>query len=117
MRAGRLRHKVEFQELFTQIDSEGDRVETWVDLFGYPISTEVAPVSGREYLSSQAVQSQLNTRMTVRYNDKFKPGIRAVFRGKVYKIEAVLPDPNSGLHYLTLMASEGVAYVGDAVED
>ncbi|HEM0058926.1 TPA: head-tail adaptor protein, partial [Escherichia coli] len=33
---------------------------------------------------------------------------RVLFRGKLYSIEGILPDPDSGLEYLTLACSEGV---------
>lgn len=44
----------------------------------------------------------------MRYRDGLLPTMRILYRNKVYSIHGVLPDPDSGLEYLTLPVSEGV---------
>ena len=105
--AGRLRHRITFEELDIDIDSDGAQVEAWFP-FGQPLSAEITALSGRELIAAQAVQSKVSTRIRVRYRPGFKPGMRATHRGTVYNIEAVIPDPDSGVRSVTLLCSSGV---------
>jgi SPP1 family predicted phage head-tail adaptor len=108
MKAGKLRHYVTY-ELVTQVqDSDGAIDEVWADYFGFPIATEIVPVSGREFIAAQANQSKVTARLKVRKRDGFVANMRGVYRDQYYNIEAVLPDPDSGLEYLTLLCSTGV---------
>ena len=104
--AGTLRHRLQFQSLLRYIDTAGDTVEAWVTDF--EVWGSVEPLSVREFLASQAVQSQVTARVVVRYRPGIVPTQRIVFRGKVYNIAGALPDKDSGLEYLTIPVSEGV---------
>jgi SPP1 family predicted phage head-tail adaptor len=108
MRAGKLRHYVTYETKTLEQDSDGAVDYVWSDYFGFPVATEISPASGREFMAAQAVQSNVTARLKVRYRDGFVPTMRAVYRGKYYNIEAVLPDPVSGQEYLTLLCSTGV---------
>ena len=108
MQAGRLRHLVTFEEPINYLDSDGVQIVEWVPAFGQPISAEITPLSGRELIAAQAVQSQVNARIRVRYRPGFKATMRAIHRGTIYNITAVIADPNSGTEYVTLLASTGV---------
>jgi head-tail adaptor len=55
------------------------------------------------------VQSQVSARITIRQRSGITAAMRVVHGSKVYQIEGVLPDKESGLEYLTLPCSEGVA--------
>jgi SPP1 family predicted phage head-tail adaptor len=48
-------------------------------------------------------------RITIRYRENINATMRVVHKGKAYNIEGVLPDPDSGMEYLTLPVSEGVS--------
>jgi SPP1 family predicted phage head-tail adaptor len=108
MDPGCFRHRVTFEELITDLDSDGKMVEDWVSPFPRAISAEIMPLSGRELIASQSVQSKVSTRIKVRYRPGFKPSMRGVHRSTIYNIEAVIPDPDSGISYLTLLCSSGV---------
>lgn len=107
MDAGRLRHLVTFQERVVSLDSDGAQVEEWVPLFGGPISAEITPLSGRELIAAQSVQSKVTGRMCVRYRPGLTATMRAVHRGVIYNITAVIADPESGAEYVTLLTSTG----------
>lgn len=66
------------------------------------------PVVGSRVYGSPGIAGEITTRITIR----FRPGVtrmnRILFRGGIYNIEGVLPDPKSGREYLTLPCSEGV---------
>lgn len=107
--AGRLRHRVTFEELVTDQDSDGAMVPTWVPFGdGLPLPAEIVPLSGRELIAAQAVQSKVTERIRVRYRPGFRASMRAVHRETIYNILAVIPDPDSGIRFVTLLCESGV---------
>jgi SPP1 family predicted phage head-tail adaptor len=104
--AGSLRHRLQFQSLQRYLDTHGDTVESWETDFECWGSVE--PLSVREFLASQAMQSMATARVVVRYRTDVLPTQRIVFRSKAYNIAGALPDKVSGLEYLTIPVSEGV---------
>src|SRR5512146_875732 len=105
MNIGRMRHRVTFQDPIAAQDAAGQPIITWVDSFPVPVSAEIMPLSGKELVSAQALQSKVSVRMRVRYRPGYSTAMRAVHRGLVYNIEGVIPDPESGIHWLTLLCS------------
>lgn len=122
--AGRLRHRVTIEELTVSVqdgidetsssltdtdpDADGTQAETWGDAYGTMISAEIAPLSGRELVAADAVQGKVNTRIRLRHRPGLKPSMRVLHRGTVYNVEAVVPDPESGIGWVTLLCSSGV---------
>lgn len=105
--AGRLRQWVMLQKPIYQQDPDtGDMVPTWVDVADVWAALE--PLSAREFVASQALQSQVSARITIRYRSDVDATWRILYMEKVYNIEGVLSDKDSGMEYLTLPVSEGV---------
>jgi SPP1 family predicted phage head-tail adaptor len=108
MQAGPLRHLVTIEEPITVTDSDGDDAHEWVDPFGVEQRAEITPLSGRELIAAQAVQSKVTTRIVLRYRPGVTAAMRVVHRSTVYNIEAVVPDNQSGFQWITLMCTSGV---------
>lgn len=107
MQAGKLRHRVTIkQPVRSQSPATGAVTETWQKVAD--VWAEVSPSSAREFTAAMAVQSEITTRITIRYRPDITSKHRIEYRGKIYNVEGVLPDPVSGLDYLTLPCSEGV---------
>lgn len=106
MRVGALRHLIDLQSKASTIDGNGDTVETWSPVA--QVYAEIAPLSAREFIASQAIQSSVTTRITIRYRAGVLASMRLVHGSTIYNIAGVLPDPKSGREYLTLACSEGV---------
>lgn len=104
--AGRLRHIVELQELVNELDSDGTTVSTWLH-FSME-RAEISPLSGRELIAARAVQAKVNTRIVMRFRPFVVPTMRVLHGSTIYDIEAVIPDPDSGRRWLTLLCSSGV---------
>lgn len=100
--AGKLNHWVQLVSLETGQDSNGDAVEVWTTQAS--IWAEVVPSSAREFVSSSAMQSKVVARIVIRQRE-IEPTWKVLFRGQYYNIEGVLPDPVSGLEYITLPVS------------
>lgn len=107
MAAGKFRHKVQIQRWMEGIqDPEtGDITSDWVDL--KVVNASVEPLSVKEFIQSSAGQSQITARIKMRYRD-VKASDRILHRGKIYNVTGVLPDPRSGLEYVTCPVTEGV---------
>jgi SPP1 family predicted phage head-tail adaptor len=117
--AGRLRHRVRLERYDYLLDSNGNVVQDpttgetpreWQEVA--TVWAAVEPVSGREFIMSQAIQSQVTARLTIRHRDDVDASMRAVHARSgrpdvVYNIKAVLADLESGLSYLTLPCSQG----------
>lgn len=107
MQAGKLRHRIMLQQpVETQNEDTGSIVEGWEDV--KCIWAEVYALSAREFVASHAVQSEVTTRITIRCRSDITNRHRFVYRGRIYNIQGVLPDPDSGIEYMTLPCSEGV---------
>lgn len=102
----RLRHRVDIEAFSVTQDSEtGAMTESWVAI-AEGVAAEIVPVSGREFVAGAAIQSLVNTRITIRYDAAVAAGMRIVHGSTIYNIRAVLPDP-SLRHHLTLMCQAG----------
>lgn len=107
MQAGKLRHRVTIQEpVKVQNHETGSVNNSWRDVA--TVWAEVSPLSAREFVAAQASQGEVTTRIVIRYRAGVTRKHRILFRGGIYNIEGVLPDPKSGREYLTLPCSEGV---------
>lgn len=111
MQAGKLRHRIQLQQQVQEQDPEtGAVVLVWQDwpTLGKKLFASIEPLSARDFIAAQALQSQVTARIVIRYRAGVLPTMRALHLGKVYNIHGVLPDPDSGIEYLTLPVSEGV---------
>jgi SPP1 family predicted phage head-tail adaptor len=103
--AGKLNHRISFLSLTTTKDSNGETVEEFV--VARQAWAEFVPSSAREFIASNAVQSKVVGRFTIRSGEVL-PDWVILFRGRYYNIEGILPDPVSGLEYITLPVSFNV---------
>jgi SPP1 family predicted phage head-tail adaptor len=131
MKIGPFRHRVLLEELVVDIadgivpasssetDSDSDgatdidpsadgvRTESWSDAFGY-LSAAIEPLSGRDLIAAQAVQSEVTTRIRLRHRPGILSSMRVRHRETIYNIKAVIPDATSGVHWVTLLCGSGV---------
>lgn len=104
--AGRLRHRIKIQEPKEKRTPAGDVLITWSDVA--EVWASVEPLSVREFIAGQSMKSQVTARIVVRYRSGLTHNMRILFRDKIYNPQGWLPDPESGLEYLTAPCSEGL---------
>lgn len=109
MRAGALRHRVTIEALTVEIDSDDGLQAQYWDAFATMIPAEISPLSGKELIAAQAVQSKVTTRIRIRHRPGVIASMRVDHRGEKYNINAVIRDPISSIDYMTLMCESGVA--------
>ena len=106
--AGRLRHRVRIERPdYVQDLITGEMVKGWV-LVADNVPAAIEPLSAREFIQSQALQSSVTARIVIRRRADIDATMRILHRDMVYNIHGVLADPVSGLEYQTLPVSEGV---------
>jgi SPP1 family predicted phage head-tail adaptor len=113
---GKLRHRVRIEEYVDVLDSagapvrgpQGEFLKEWQEVA--TVWAAIEPLSAREFVQSQAVQSQVSARIIIRYRAGLDAAMRIVHiaSGRIYNPAAFLADKDSGLEYLTAPVSEGV---------
>lgn len=97
------------QDLISDLDSDGATVEEWVDQAPDLLSADIRPLSGRELIAAQAVQSRVATQIVMRFRPRTTARMRVVHRETFYNIVAVIPDPETGRTWMTLQCESGVS--------
>jgi SPP1 family predicted phage head-tail adaptor len=109
VRAGKMRDTVTVEAISVGApNAKGNRTEAWV-AFATDIPAQIEPLSARELFAAQAAQSEVTTRITIRY----LPGLTAAMRiktadGVLYNIAGVVADNKSGREWITLPCTQGV---------
>lgn len=89
------------------MDTAGAGIVQWVT-HADRVPADVSPLSAREFLAAQQVQSQVVARITIRYQPGLDANMRIRHGDAIYNIAGVIPDPRSGTEWLTLPVSTGV---------
>lgn len=112
MEAGQLRHRVALQRPEYQQDADtGENILAWVTVG--TVWARIAPLRAREYISSQANQSEITTEIFIRFRSDLDPTWRAVHMvngspARIYNIQGAMQDSDSGRDYLKLMCQSSV---------
>ena len=108
MKAGDLNKRIKISQLVTgspAVDEFGTPNRNWEEVD--TVWAAVEPISGREYWAQQQVQSEITTKIRIRYRDDVAVGMKAEYNGKTYVIKNII-DPKESHRELQLMCSEGV---------
>ncbi len=108
MQAGALNKRIKISQLVTgspAVDEFGAPNTTWEELD--TIWGAVEPITGREFWAQQQIQSEITTRIRIRYRNDIVSGMRAEYNGKIYTIKYIIDNQESHKE-LQLMCSEGV---------
>lgn len=112
MEAGEFRHRVKLQSpSYVQDPVTGENVLSWVDV--QTVWAKIAPMRAREYIASQATQSEISTEIFIRYRTDVQPTWRGIHMvngvaGDIYNIHGIMQDRNYGTVFLKLMCGTGV---------
>lgn len=103
MQASKLRQRITFLNLSSGASQTGANSKpVYVD--GVTVWADIEPLSVKDVLNAQAVNSQAKIRCIIRYRKNIMSAMRVRYDGKVYKIDGEpLADKESGKDYLTLI--------------
>lgn len=104
----KLRHRITIErKVNSQNASTGGVRESWA-AFAENVPAAIEPLSVREFIQSQAMQSAVTARITIRYRAGLTPDMRIKHNEKIYNPQGWLADPDSGMKYLTAPCTEGL---------
>ncbi|WAH52079.1 phage head closure protein [Pseudescherichia vulneris] len=107
MQAGKLNKRILLQRpVKVQSPVTGAVTDDWADV--QELWASVVDLSARDLVAAQAGQSEVTTRITIRWREDVTDKHRVIYRNRIYNIHGVLEDDKSGLEYLTLPCSRGV---------
>lgn len=106
----RLRHRVQIQQQVETQDPDTGAVDVSWELYAERWAEHISS-SVKEFIAAAAVQSEVKGRFVLREDPGVTADMRVIHRGKAHAILGVMPDPDSGLEYMTLAVSEGVQVV------
>jgi len=93
MMAGTLDKRIRIQAPGFIQDGNGETVPYWYDLIrtdgGYTWAS-IVDITGKEYVIANAQQSEVQTKITIRYRPDILPVMRVLHEQVVYEIMAVL---------------------------
>lgn len=106
--SGALRHRVDIQSRTNAQDATtGEITPTWSTLYS-SVPAQIEPLSVREFMAAQANQSDITTRITIRYRAGLTADMRILHGTTIYNPAGFLPDKESGTEYLTIPCGTGV---------
>jgi SPP1 family predicted phage head-tail adaptor len=88
MSAGRYRHRITIERPISGTDDYGAPIEGWETVGTFAASIE--PLTGREYLAAFAIQSEVTTRLRLRFVAGILPSYRATYRGTAYDVLSII---------------------------
>jgi len=103
--SSRLRHLVSIRNNTPTVTGQGERVDVWTE--AVKRYAEIVPLEGRDFYAAQQVNSEISTRITLRWeNIDLTSKSRIVYGAQVYEI--VAPPINTNMEYreLVLMCKE-----------
>lgn len=107
MRAGRLRHRITFQQEPSRTDDEiGGYVPEWSDVCA--VYASVDPLRGKEALAAAQVQADTMHKITIRWRSGLTAAMRIKFGTRYFNIRE-LRVVREVHHIIEIIADEGVA--------
>ena len=87
MRAGALRHKVTLKSPSGSQDAYGETSLSFSDVAD--VRASISPLSGRELMNAQQVNSDVTHRVTIRFYSGVQPSWRVVFGTRTFEVQSV----------------------------
>jgi len=109
MEAGRLRHRINIERRVNSQDPDTGAITPVWAAFARDVPAAIEPLSAREFLAGQAMQSEVTTRIVIRHRSGLDASMRIKHGKQVYVPAGFLADKDSGVEYVTIPCSLGVA--------
>lgn len=88
MKAGNLDQRIVIERLVKGVDPIGQPINAWEPVFS--VWAAVEPLQGREYIAAQAVQSEVEARIRLRYRPGVTSAMRVIHGADTYSITSVI---------------------------
>ncbi|MDD3888920.1 MAG: phage head closure protein [Syntrophomonadaceae bacterium] len=101
-RIGEMRHRISLQAK-TVTKQEGIPQDSWVTFA--TVWAAIADISGKEFFQAAAVQSEVTTRIRIRFRTGITPATRVLYGSRVFAILSVI-DKDERHREIELMCKE-----------
>lgn len=110
MDAGQLRHRITLQSRSVGQDSRGGQTTTWVDVA--TVWASIAPATGREFMTAQAMAIDAPRTVTIRWQPAFASPIalaamRIKYGTRIFNIHSAV-DEAEAHREITILCGEGL---------
>lgn len=102
MKVGRMRYRIEVEDLIKITDRDGFVSEEWIPFA--EVWADITSVSGKEYLESAQDLSEVTSKIYIRQLKGIKTTMRIRYKDRFFNIQSILPDDRHGI--ITIMAKE-----------
>lgn len=104
MRAGKLRHRITIQsKSTTSRGTYGEEIITWGTY--KQVWAELDPPKAREFFANKQTQTEITTRIRIRYLENIDNSMRIIYDGRTFDINAII-NPDEKNKELILMCNE-----------
>lgn len=105
MKAGKLRHQITIERFTSGQDEFGQPIEAW-ETVG-TVAAAVEPLKGREFIAAQAAQSEVTTRIRLRYLAGITAADRITHGGTVYNVLSIIDKDMRNIELELMCKSAG----------
>ncbi len=102
MNVGRMRYRIEIEDLIKITDKDGFVSEEWIPFA--EVWADISSVSGKEYFNSARDVSEVTSKIYIRQLKGMKTTMRIKYKERLFNIQSVLQDERNGI--TTIMAKE-----------
>jgi len=109
MQAGKLRHRVIFDEPVTSQAANGEEIVTFVEAFR--LSSKIEPLNGRERTQAGQVVAEGSTRISIRWSEqaaRITAKWRARHRDTIYNISGPPAEIDMAKREIEILATSGL---------
>lgn len=85
---GGLRKRITIQQPSATQNTRGEEIPSWTTYA--TVWAQIEPLNGRELLAAQQVQSQVNTKITIRYQSGVTPDMRIQYGSRYFDIQSIM---------------------------
>lgn len=102
MNVGRMRYRIEIEELTKVIDRDGFVTDEWIPFA--TIWADITAFSGKEYIESAQTLSEVTSKIYIRNISGLKTTMRVKWKDRILNIQSILIDERH--RFITIMARE-----------
>lgn len=102
MIVGRMRYRIEIENLVESTDSDGFITEEWNNFA--TVWADITSLSGKEYIESAQTLSEVTSKIYIRFIQGLKTTMRIKYKDRIFNIQSILQDEKQGI--ITIMAKE-----------
>lgn len=95
MKVGRMRYRIEIEDLIKITDNDGFVSEEWIPFA--EVWADITPISGREYFDSAQDLSEVTSKIYIRYLKGLRTIMRIKCDERVFNIQSILQDERNGI--------------------